>query len=95
MLNKPINVGFGNVVFLDRIVAIVNKDSSPVKRMIQDAKDSNRLIDATQGRRTRSVIITDSGHVILSSVQSETLAGRINDIVDYATISQKQRGISV
>ncbi|MCL2015906.1 MAG: DUF370 domain-containing protein [Defluviitaleaceae bacterium] len=88
MLNRPVNVGFGNVVFLNRIIAIVNKDSSPVKRMIQDAKEENRLIDATQGRRTRSVIVTDSGHIVLSSVQPETLASRINDTALYPVPSR-------
>ena len=74
---KLINIGFGNVVAANRIVAIVSPDSSPIKRVIQDARDKSVLIDATYGRRTRAVIITDSEHVILSAVQPETVAGRV------------------
>ena len=73
---KLINIGFGNVVAANRIVAIVSPDSSPIKRIIQDAKDKSTLVDATYGRRTRAVIITDSEHVILSAVQPETVASR-------------------
>ena len=71
-----VNIGFGNIVSERRIIAIVSPDSSPIKRMIQEARERGMLIDATCGRRTRSVIITDSDHVILSAVQSETVAGR-------------------
>jgi len=74
---KPINIGFGNIVMAERIVAIVSPESAPIKRLIQDARDSNILIDATYGRRTRAVIITDSNNVILSSIQPETVANRI------------------
>lgn len=74
---KFINVGFNNMVSLDRIVALIGPDSAPAKRLIQDAKDTGRAIDCTSGRRTRSVIITDSEHVILSSIQTETVAARI------------------
>ena len=74
-----INIGFGNVVAAARVVAIVNPESSPIKRLIQDARDKSAVIDATQGRRTRAVIITDSGHILLSSIQPETIAGRIGD----------------
>lgn len=73
---KLINIGFGNVVSANRIIAIVSPDSSPIKRIIQEAKDKATLIDATYGRRTRAVIITDSEHIILSAVQPETVAGR-------------------
>lgn len=73
---KFINIGFGNMVAADRIVAIVSPDSAPVKRLIQDAKDAGRVIDISCGRRTRAVIITDSEHVMLSAVQSETIANR-------------------
>ena len=76
---KLINVGFGNMVSSDRLVAIVSPESAPIKRMIQDARDRGMLIDATYGRRTRSVIITDSGHIILSAIQTETVAGRLGD----------------
>lgn len=75
---KFINIGFGNMVAAHRIVTLVSPDSSPIKRMIQDAKDSGRVIDVTCGRRTRSVIVTDSEHVILSAVQTETIAGRLD-----------------
>ena len=66
-----INIGFGNMVACDRVVAVVAPDSAPVKRLIQDAKDAGRIIDVTCGRRTRAVLITDSDHVILSAVQTE------------------------
>ena len=75
---KFINIGFGNMVASDRIVTIVSPDSAPVKRLIQDAKDSGRVIDVSCGRRTRAVIITDSEHVILSAIQSETIANRLD-----------------
>ena len=74
-----INIGFGNMVAAERIVTIVSPDSAPVKRLIQDAKGSGRVIDVSCGRRTRSVIITDSEHVILSAVQSETIANRVDN----------------
>ncbi len=76
---KLINIGYGNVVVADRIVAVISPESAPVKRIIQDARDSGNLVDATYGRRTRAVIISDSGHIILSSVQPETVAGRLDD----------------
>lgn len=74
-----INIGFGNMVSTVRIVAIVSPESAPIKRMIQEARDDKCLIDATYGRRTRAVIIADSGHVILSAVHPETVANRLND----------------
>jgi len=73
-----INVGFGNIVSVNRLVAIVSPESAPIKRMITEAKERGRLIDATYGRRTRSVLITDSEHVVLSAVQPETLAARVD-----------------
>ncbi len=76
---KLINIGFGNLVSASRMVAIVSPDSSPIKRIIQEAKEKGMLIDATHGRRTRAVIITDSDHIILTYLQSETVANRIND----------------
>ena len=75
---KLINIGFGNIVSAERLVAIVSPESAPIKRMIQEARDKGMLIDATYGRRTRSVIITDSGHIILSAIQTETVAGRLS-----------------
>lgn len=74
---RLINIGFGNMIAADRIIAIVSPDSAPVKRMIQEARDRKRVIDATQGRRTRAVIQTDSDHVVLSAIQPETIAGRV------------------
>ncbi len=75
---KFINAGFGNMIALERIVTIASPDSAPIKRIVQDAKDDKRAIDISCGRRTRSVIITDSDHVILSAIQPETLSGRLN-----------------
>lgn len=73
---KLLNIGFGNLVQADKIIAIVSPDSAPVKRIIQESKDRSMCIDATYGRRTRSVIIMDSDHVVLSAIQPETVAGR-------------------
>ena len=73
---KLINVGFGNTVPADRIIAIVGNDSLPVKRSVGEAKEKQMLVDATQGRKTRAVIYTDSGHLVLSSLQPETIANR-------------------
>jgi regulator of extracellular matrix RemA (YlzA/DUF370 family) len=77
-----INIGFGNMVAAGRIVAIVSPESAPVKRVVQEARDDGTLIDATYGRRTRSVIITDSDHVVLSAVQPETVAHRLTSRTD-------------
>ena len=77
---KLINIGFGNMVSASRLVAIVSPESAPIKRIVQDARENGSLIDATYGRRTRAVIITDSDHIILSAVQPETVANRV---VDY------------
>jgi extracellular matrix regulatory protein A len=71
-----INIGFGNIVSANRVVAIVSPESAPIKRIITDARDRGQLVDATYGRRTRAVIITDSSHVILSAIQPETVANR-------------------
>ena len=73
-----INIGFGNIILAERIIAIISPDSAPVKRMIQESKDNGKIIDATCGRKTRAVIIMDSGHIILSAVQPETVAGRLD-----------------
>lgn len=75
---KFINIGYGNMVAADRIVTLVSPDSAPIKRLIQDAKDAGRVIDVTCGRKTRAVIITDSEHVILSALQAETVANRLD-----------------
>lgn len=75
-----LNIGFGNIVNTDKIVAIINPDSAPAKRIIQKAKEEECLVDATQGRRTKSVLITDGDRIILSALQPETLAGRFSGI---------------
>ncbi len=75
---KLVNIGFGNMVNVKRVVALVSPDSSPVKRLIQDAKEAGRAIDVTCGRKTRSVLVTDSDHVLLSALQPETLSSRLN-----------------
>jgi regulator of extracellular matrix RemA (YlzA/DUF370 family) len=74
---KFINIGFGNMVSAQRIVAIASPDSAPIKRLVQDAKEDGRVIDASCGRRTRSVIVTDSEHIILSAIQTETITNRL------------------
>ena len=75
---RLVNVGYGNMVSIPRVVAIVSPDAAPIKRMIQDARDSGRVIDATCGHRTRAVLVTDSDHLILSPLTPETIAGRMN-----------------
>ena len=76
---KLINIDYGNMVSADKIVTIVSPESAPIKRLVQEARDDGRAIDATYGRKTRAVIVMDSGHIILSSLITETLASRIND----------------
>ncbi|MBO8155296.1 hypothetical protein EDD68_101182 [Melghiribacillus thermohalophilus] len=82
---KLINIGFGNVVSANRVISIVSPESAPIKRIISVARENNKLVDATYGRRTRAVIITDSDHVILSAVQPETVGQRVisNDDLSY------------
>ncbi len=79
---KLVNIGFGNMVAANRMIAIVSPESAPIKRIVQDAKEKGLLIDATHGRRTRAVIITDSGHIILSYLQCETVTNRISEYED-------------
>ena len=74
---KLINIGFGNMVSASRLIAVVSPESAPIKRMIQEGRERGILIDATYGRRTRAVLITDSDHIILSALQPETVAGRL------------------
>ena len=82
---KFINIGFGNMVSAGRIVAIAGPDSAPIKKLVRDAKDDDRVIDVSCGRRTRAVIITDSDHVILSAIQAETIINRLaSDLADDA-----------
>lgn len=76
---RLINIGFGNMVNAGKLIAIVSPESAPIKRIVQEARDKGSLIDATYGRRTRAVIIMDSDHVVLSAVQPETVANRLND----------------
>ena len=78
---KFINIGYGNMVAVERIVAIASPDSAPIKRLVQDAKEDDRTIDVSCGRRTRAVIITDSEHVILSAIGAETIANRMDDTI--------------
>lgn len=86
-----INIGFGNMVSAERMISIVSPESAPIKRIVQEAKDSKMAIDATYGRRTRSVIIMDSGHIILSAVQPETVGGRIDKTITVdKTIVQEE-----
>lgn len=85
-----VNIGFGNIVSANKIVSIVSPEAAPIKRIIQEAKDAKTAIDATCGRRTRAVLIMDSGHVILSSVQPETIAARLDkDIAKEDNIDEK------
>lgn len=74
---RLLNIGFGNMVAAARIISVVAPDSAPVKRMVQDARDASKLIDATAGRRTRAVMVMDNGSIVLSAVQPETIAGRL------------------
>jgi len=80
MQDVLVNIGFGNVVFLSRIVSVVSPASAPLKRLREDARQSGKLIDATSGRKTRAMVITDSNHIILSSLQAETLVQRISNL---------------
>ena len=82
---KLVNIGFGNMISAQRLVSIVSPESAPIKRVIREAEDRRMLINATYGRRTRAVIIMDSGHVVLSSLQPETVANRLNERDEEAT----------
>lgn len=84
-----VNIGFGNIVSAERIVAIVSPESAPIKRMVQEAKDGKTAVDATYGRRTRAVLIMDSGHIILSAVQPETVGGRIDKTISQDEINKQ------
>lgn len=80
MESRLLNLGFGNTVVMERVIAIVSPDSAPIKRIKEDAKERKKLIDATSGRKTRAIIITDSDHVILSAIQPETISHRFNPV---------------
>ncbi|GBE12805.1 MAG TPA: DUF370 domain-containing protein [Desulfobacteraceae bacterium] len=84
MDNKLINVGFGNAVKINRILAVVNPGSSPIRKLKEDARKEKRLIDVTEGRRTRAIVILDTGHLVLSSVQPETISQR------FAALAEEQ-----
>ena len=87
---KFINIGFGNVVSAHRVISIVAPESAPIKRIVQEARDAGDLIDATYGRRTRSVMVMDSGHVVLSAVQPETIVNRIADKEESAAKAEDE-----
>ena len=89
-MSKFINIGFGNMVSAGRIVAIASPDSAPVKRLVQDAREDGRVIDVSCGRRTRAVIITDSDHVILSAIQTETITTRLSSDEDYGSDDEEE-----
>ena len=89
-----VNIGFGNIVSAERIVAIVSPESAPIKRMVQEAKDEKTAVDATYGRRTRAVLIMDSGHIILSAVQPETVGGRIDKTISQDEINKQLSDIT-
>ncbi len=82
MNNRMINVGFGNLVNADRIIAVVNPDGAPVKRMVQRAKEENRVVDATAGRKTKAVIVCESDRIILSALVPDTIGRRLTDSAD-------------
>ena len=85
-----INIGFGNMVSASRVIALVSPDSAPIKRLIQDTRDTGKLIDVTCGRKTRAVIITDSDHVILSEIQPETISNRSNGNTDDSAEEEEE-----
>ncbi len=85
-----INIGFGNIVSANRIIAIVSPESAPIKRIIQEAKENGNAVDATYGRRTRAVVIMDSGHIILSAVQPETVASRLDKDDEIEVTTKKE-----
>ncbi|MBQ8093859.1 MAG: DUF370 domain-containing protein [Clostridia bacterium] len=87
---RLVNVGYGNTVNADRLLAIVSPDSAPIRRLVQDARDETRVIDATCGRKTRAVLIMDSGHVVLSPLQPETMAARIEDRSNKGLIDHEE-----
>ena len=87
---RLINIGVGTMLAAERIVAVVSPDSAPVKRLVQEARDTRRIVDATQGRRTRAVIVTDSDHVVLSAIQPETVASRVGGRETAVPLEEKE-----
>jgi len=90
MSMKPIHIGFGNILAINRVIAIASPNSAPIKRTIQEVKNKGLLIDMTNGRRTKAVIVTDSGHIILAALAPETIAGRIPAGRDEAGLRLEQ-----
>lgn len=88
---KLINIGFGNFVTANRVITVVSPESAPIKRIVQEARESGMLIDATYGRRTRAVIVTDSDHVVLSAIQPETVSHRLEDREEGAENEEEQK----
>lgn len=80
-MNKLVNIGYGNIVNTDKIVAVISPDAAPIKRMIQSAKDNGQAIDGTCGRKTKAVIMMENGSIVLSALLPETIAGRVNNDV--------------
>ena len=89
---KLINIGFGNMIAANRLMAIVSPESAPIKRIISDARERGMLVDATYGRRTRAVILMDNGHIILSAIQPSTVAGRMSPLGDRAAGEEDNDG---
>jgi len=90
---KLVNIGFGNMVSAQRMVAVISPESAPIKRIISDAREKGLLIDATYGRRTRAVIVTDSGHIVLSAIQPETVAGRMAGRADKDPAEEEDESV--
>ena len=88
---RLVNIGFGNMINANRLISIVSPESAPIKRVIREAEDKRMLVNATYGRRTRAVIIMDSGHVVMSSLQPETLANRLNEREEEENPGHEQR----
>lgn len=88
---RLVSIGFGNMISAERLIAIVSPESSPIKRVISEAREKKILIDATYGRRTRAVLIMDSGHIILSALQTETVAGRITGKGDIPSGEESEK----
>lgn len=89
MSGKLINVGFGNIISADRVIAIVSPESAPIKRLMQEAKSKGTLIASTCGRRTRAIVVMDSGHIVLSALQPETIANRFSEKEEPPDASDK------
>lgn len=88
MTAKLVHIGFGNMIVAERIVAVIHPTSAPIKRLKEEAKEDGRLIDATQGRKTRAILITDSNHVVLSPIQPETIVNRFEEDIEDESVVQ-------